>query len=60
MSAEPTPLRWPGAWKAANALALLNDTPINCLVADGGGVPEAVAVQARQKGLTLVDPAAPP
>jgi len=60
MSAEPTPLRWPGAWKAANALALLNDTPINCLVADGGGVPESVAVQARQKGLTLVDPAAPP
>ena len=60
MSAELTPIRWPGNWKDASALALLNDTPINCLVADKGAVPESVAAQARQKGLTIVDPAAPP
>lgn len=60
MSAELTPLRWPGAWKNASALALLNDTPFNCLVADKGAVPEPVAAQAKQKGLTVVDPAAPP
>jgi hypothetical protein len=60
MSAELTPLRWPGKWKDASALTLLNDTPVNCLVVDQGAVPESVAAQARQKGLTVVDPAAHP
>ena len=60
MSAELTPLRWPGNWKDASALTLLNDTSVNCLVADKGAVPESVAAQARQQGLTVVDPAAPP
>jgi hypothetical protein len=60
MSADLIPLRWPGNWKDASALTLLNDTPVNCLVADKGAVPESVAAQARQKGLTVVDPAAPP
>jgi hypothetical protein len=60
MSAELTPLRWPGNWKDASALTLLSDTPINCLVADKGALPESVAAQARQKGLAVVDPAAPP
>jgi hypothetical protein len=60
MSAELTPLRWPGNWKDASALTLLDDTPVNCLVADKGAVPESVAAQARQKGLPVVDPAAPP
>jgi hypothetical protein len=60
MSAELTPLRWPGRWKNASALALLNDSPINCLVADPGVMPESVAAQARQKGLTIANPAAPP
>ena len=60
MSPELTPLRWPGVWKDASALALLNDTPINCLVADKGALPESVAVGVRQRGLTVVDPAALP
>ena len=59
MSAELTPLRWPSPWKDAFALALLNDSPINCLVADPA-IPEPVAAQARQKGLTIAGPAAPP
>jgi hypothetical protein len=60
MSAELTPLRWPGCWKNASALSLLNDSPINCLVADPGALPESVVAQARQKGLTIADPATPP
>ena len=60
MSSELTPFRWPDAWKYPSALALLSDTTINCLVADRGAVPEPVAAQARQKGITVVDPAAPP
>lgn len=60
MGAELTPLWWPGNWKDASALALLNDTPVNCLVADKGAVPESVATQANRQGLTVVDPAAPP
>jgi len=60
MSAELTPMRWPGCWKNPSALALLNDSPINCLVAGKGAMPEPVAAQAKQKGLTVVDPATPP
>ena len=60
MTAELTPLRWPGSWKNPSALALLNDSPINCLVADPGALPESVVAQARQKGLTVVEPATPP
>ena len=60
MSTDLTPLRWPGCWKSASALALLNDSPINCLVAKPGALPESVVAQARQKGLTVADPAAPP
>jgi hypothetical protein len=50
MSAELTPLRWSGAWKDASALALLNDTPINCLVADKGALPESVAFGRDKEG----------
>ena len=59
MSAELTPMRWPDRWKNASALALLNDSPINCPVADSA-IPESVVAQAKQKGLTIADPAAPP
>jgi hypothetical protein len=59
MSAELTPLRWPSRWKDASALALLKDSPINCLVADAD-LPESVAAQAKQAGLTIADPAAAP
>jgi len=60
MPAELTPLRWPAAWKDPSALALLDNSPLNCLVADKGALPEPVAAQARQKGLTVVDLASPP
>jgi hypothetical protein len=60
MSAELTPLRWPGCWKNTSALDLLNDSPIDCLVGKPGAIPESVAAQARQKGLTIADPAALP
>ena len=60
MSAELTPLRWPSAWKTPSALTLLNDTPLNCLVAAKGAIPEPIAVRAKQQGLTVVDPAAAP
>jgi hypothetical protein len=59
MNAELTPLRWPGRWKNPSALALLNDSPINCLVADAA-TPAPVLAQARQKGLTIADAATPP
>ena len=59
MSAELTPMRWPDRWKNASALTLLNDSPINCLVADPA-IPESVVAEAKQKGLTIVDPAANP
>lgn len=60
MSVELLPLRWPASWKNPADLNLLNGTPINCLVAQKGAIPEPLAAQARQKGLTVVDPAAPP
>ncbi|MCX6627317.1 MAG: hypothetical protein NTW28_06780 [Candidatus Solibacter sp.] len=60
MSVELNPMRWPGNWKDASALAFLNETPINCLVAEKGALPESVAARAKEKGLTVVDPAAPP
>ena len=60
MNAELTPLRWPSRWNHASALSLLDDSPINCLVADPGALPESLVAQARQKGLTIADPAAPP
>jgi hypothetical protein len=59
MNAELIPLRWPDRWKNPAALALLNDSPINCLLAESA-IPDAVAAQARQKGLTIADPAAAP
>jgi hypothetical protein len=57
MPSEFMPLRWPSAWKDP---AILADTPFNCLVADKGAIPDTVAAAARQKGLTVVDPAAAP
>jgi len=60
MGADLIPLRWSGNWKDASTLTLLNDTPVNCLVAEKGALPVSVAAQARQRGLTVADPAAPP
>jgi hypothetical protein len=55
-----TPFRWPASWKDAAAFELLAASPVNCLVAEKGSLPAAVAAQAKQKGWTVVDPAAPP
>lgn len=60
MSADFTPLRWPASWKDASALALIKDTPVNCLVVDKGTASESVVAQAKQSGLQIVDPATPP
>jgi hypothetical protein len=60
MGVELLPLRWPASWKNPVALNLLDGTPINCLVGQKGAIPEPLASQARQKGLTVVDQAAPP
>jgi len=57
MPSELIPLRWPSAWKDP---AILADTPFNCLVAEKGAIPDPVRAAATQKGLTVVDPAAPP
>ena len=56
MSVDPTPLRWPAAWKDPGMLSLLQATPIRHLFID---VP-AVAEQARRSGFTVVEPTAPP
>ena len=60
MSVKLNPLRWPAAWKSPSALALLEGSPLNCLVAEKGALPEPVAEEARKKGLAIADPAAPP
>jgi hypothetical protein len=59
MSSELTPFRWPASWKDPSALALLGGTPFDCLVCEKGAAPDPVLAQARQKGLTIVDPASP-
>ncbi len=58
MSAELTPLRWPGVWKDPSTLTLLKQTAINCLVVDKGA-PESILTQAKQNGFTVVDAATP-
>jgi hypothetical protein len=60
MSPLLTPFRWPSRWKDVSALALLKETPIDCLVLDKGAAPEPVVAQAKQNGLQVVDSAAPP
>jgi len=60
MISELTPFRWPAAWKDASALALLAGTPFDCLVCEKGAAMEAALTQAKQRGLTVADPASPP
>lgn len=51
-------MRWPVTWKDPAALGLLKGAAIDCLLMEKGLEP--VAAAARQMGLTVVDPAAPP
>jgi hypothetical protein len=60
MSEQLTPMRWPGSWQAPSALALLKETPINTLLLEKGVDLGPVAARAREMGLNLVDPSAPP
>jgi len=53
MNLQWTPMRWPAAWKSPEALSLLKDTPINCLVLERGADLGPVADQARRNGLTV-------
>src|ERR1035438_4051252 len=53
MNLQWTPMRWPAAWKSAELLNLLKDTPINCLVLDTGADLAVVADQAKQRGLAV-------
>ena len=58
MALEWTPMRWPAAWKAPSSLDLLKGTPINCLIVDEGGAPEAglkvVTLTSPPGGVTVV------
>jgi hypothetical protein len=60
MAAQMNPFRWPGAWKDPARLALLQETPIDCLVMEKDASLEAVAAQAKRNGLTVIDRASPP
>src|SRR5271157_3289978 len=60
MNQQWIPMRWPAAWKNPGALGLLEGTGINCLLMEKSADPGPVAAQARQIGLTVADPTAPP
>jgi hypothetical protein len=60
MISELTPFRWPASWKDPSALALLGDTPFDCLVCEKGAASDTLLAQAKQKGLAIVDKASPP
>jgi hypothetical protein len=53
-------MRWPSAWRAPSALELLKGTAIDSLVIENHSDFAAVRAQARQAGLTIVDPDSPP
>ncbi len=59
MNASPNlvPMRWPAEWRDPSSLELIQNTPINCLVADGGAgaLPPAVVEKGRQAGISFVD-----
>ncbi len=58
MSTELTPMRWPAAWHHPSALALLQDTRINCLLIDDPAKFKNVAHGANQRGIQVLT--APP
>jgi len=56
MIADWTPLRWPDAWKFADALDLLKGTSINCLI----GADSAIAHAAAPLGIQTLAPGRAP
>src|SRR6266850_5188453 len=60
MLATRTPMRWPSAWLDPSALELLKGTAIDSLVMENQSELATVRAQARQAGLTIVDPDSPP
>src|SRR5882762_7531262 len=60
MLANRTPMRWPSAWRDPSALELLKGTAIDSLIVENHADFATVRDQARQAGLTVVDPDSPP
>ncbi len=50
-AAARIPLLWPGSWRGAEALALLDGTPINCLTT-ATDLPPEVERAAKEKGIS--------
>lgn len=49
------PFRWPSAWQKPELLSLLERSPVNCVVFDGGESTGAVRSAARAAGLTVME-----
>ncbi len=60
MDTEWTPMRLPAEWKDPSALVALKGTAINCLIAQADSAPDPVIARARQEGIRVVRPGAPP
>jgi hypothetical protein len=60
MLAQWTPMRWPDGWKDPSALSLLKGAAIDYLLVGKADDLGAVRDRARQDGLHVVDPEAPP
>jgi hypothetical protein len=60
MPASSAPLRWPNAWSDPAALDLVRGTAIDCLLIDNSDQFTAVRERAREAGLRVVHPDAPP
>jgi hypothetical protein len=60
MITEWTPLRWPAVWTDPALLRLVKGAAINYLIVDGGPALRAVRERAREAGLHVGEPGAPP
>jgi hypothetical protein len=54
-SANLVPFRWPAAWTEPASLKLLAGSPINCLLFDRVSASSAIAAEARNAGLTVLE-----
>jgi hypothetical protein len=54
MNTPQNPMRWPKQWTQPAALALLQGTPVDCLVMEAGTDLGAVATQAAAKGMAVI------
>lgn len=60
MNAPWTPMRWPGSWNSPSGLSLLKGTSIDTLLIDNSDEFEPVRAAAKEMGLRVVHPDAPP